>query len=172
MRVTQIPDVRWGSSEGLFARIGSRFASTRPGSWTVRSLMPLDRKLLLRSNGRRTVLGPLGAPILLLETTGRRSGQPRLSPLLFARDGDGVIVVGSNFGQAHHPAWTGNLLAEPSAVVVVGGQRIPVAAALLEGEEAEAAYRKMVELTPVYASYRGRTDRAIRVFRLTPSVTA
>jgi deazaflavin-dependent oxidoreductase (nitroreductase family) len=170
--VTQIPDVRWGSSEGLFARVGSRFASTKLGSWTVRSLMPLDRKLLVRTEGRRTVLGPLGAPILLLETTGRRSGRPRLSPLLFARDGDRVIVVGSNFGQAHHPAWTGNLLAEPNAVVVVGGRRIPVTATLLEGDAADAAYRKMVELTPVYASYRGRTDRVIRVFRLTPSVTA
>jgi deazaflavin-dependent oxidoreductase (nitroreductase family) len=167
--VTQIPDVRWGSSEGRFARVGSRFASTRFGSWTVRSLMPLDRTLLLRTNGRRTVLGPLGAPILLLETTGRRSGRPRLSPLLFARDGDAVVVVGSNFGQAHHPAWTGNLLAEPAAVVVVGGQRIPVTARLLEGDAAEAALRYMVELTPVYASYRGRTDRQIRVFRLTPT---
>jgi deazaflavin-dependent oxidoreductase (nitroreductase family) len=167
--MTEIPDVRWGSSAGLFARVGSRFASTPFGSWTIRSLMPLDRKLLLRTNGRRTVLGPLGAPILLLETTGRRSGQPRLSPLLFARDGDNVVVVGSNFGQAHHPAWSGNLLAEPSATVVVGGQRIPVTATLLEGDAAAAAYEEMVELTPVYASYRGRTDRHIRVFRLTPT---
>lgn len=171
--MTEIPDVRWGSSEGALARVGSRFASTRFGSWSIRSLMPLDRRLLLRSNGRRTVLGPLGAPILLLETTGRKSGRPRLSPLLFARDGardtDGVIVVGSNFGQAHHPAWTGNLLADPAAMVVVGGRRIPVTATLLEGAEAEAAYQEMVAITPVYSSYRGRTDRQIRVFRLTPT---
>ena len=166
--MTEIPDVRWGSSEGPFARLGSRFASTKLGSWTVRSLMPLDRRLLLRTNGRRTVLGPLGAPILLLETTGRNSGQPRLSPLLFARDDRGVVVVGSNFGQAHHPAWTGNLLAEPNAVVVVGGQRIPVTATLLDGDDAAAAYQKMVAITPVYSAYRGRTDRQIRVFRLTP----
>jgi len=167
--VTEIPDVRWGSSEGLLARVASRFASTRLGSWSVRSLMPLDRRLLLRTNGRRTVLGPLGAPILILETTGRRSGEPRLSPLLFARDGAGVIVVGSNFGQAHHPAWTGNLLAKPTAVVIAAGRRIPVTAALLEGDEAESAYQKLVDITPVYAAYRGRTDRQIRVFRLTPS---
>lgn len=167
--MTEIPDVRWGSSDGMFARAGSRFAATRFGSWTIRSLMPLDRRLLLRTHGRRTVLGPLGAPILLLETTGRRSGRPRLSPLLFARDGDGVIVVGSNFGQAHHPAWTGNLLADPRAVVVVGGQRIPVTATLVDGGDAEAAYRKMIDVTAVYASYRGRTDRDIRVFRLTPT---
>ena len=168
MRVTEIPDVRWGSSDGALARFGSHFASTRFGSWTVRSLMPLDRKMLIRSNGRRTVLGPIGAPTLLLETVGRKSGQPRVSPLLYARDGASVVVVGSNFGQAHHPAWTGNLLADPHAVVIAGGQRIPVTAALLEGEEGEAGYQKMVDITTVYSAYRGRTDREIRVFRLTP----
>jgi deazaflavin-dependent oxidoreductase (nitroreductase family) len=131
--------------------------------------MPLDRKVLIRSNGRRTLLGPIGAPMVLLETTGRKSGQPRLSPLLFARDGDSILVVGSNFGQAHHPAWTGNLIAQPQAVAIVLGQRIPVTATLLEGDEAEAAYQKMVAITSVYASYRGRTDRQIRVFRLTPT---
>lgn len=166
--MTQIPDARWGSSDSLLARLATRFASTRPGSWTVRTLMPLDRRVLIRSNGRRTLLGPIGAPTLLLETTGRKSGLPRNSPLLFARDGDSVVVVGSNFGQSHHPAWTANLLADPHAAVLVGGERIPVTATLLDGAEAEAAYQKMVEVTSVYATYRGRTDRRIRVFRLTP----
>jgi deazaflavin-dependent oxidoreductase (nitroreductase family) len=106
---------------------------------------------------------------MLLETTGRRSGRRRVSPLLFARDGSSVIVVGSNFGQAHHPAWTGNLIADPAAVAVVGGRRIPVTATLLAGEEAEAAYRKMIEIASTYSVYRGRTDRSIRVFRLTPT---
>jgi deazaflavin-dependent oxidoreductase (nitroreductase family) len=167
--VTQIPDARWGRSDGVLARAATRIASTRPGSWLVRTSMPLDRRVLIRSNGRRTLLGPVGAPMVLLETTGRRSGQPRLSPLLFARDGESIIVVGSNFGQAHHPAWTGNLIAQPQAVAIVLGRRIPVTATLLEGDEAEAAYQKMVEVTSVYAAYRGRTDRQIRVFRLTPS---
>ena len=163
-----IPDARWGRSDGVLARVGTRFASTRVGSWTVRRLMPLDRRVLLRTDGRRTVLGPLGAPILLLETVGRRSGQPRLSPLLYADEGGSVVVVGSNFGQQHHPAWTGNLLAHPEATVLAGGQRIPVTATLLEGAEAETAYQRMVEVTAVYAEYRRRTDRTIRVFRLSP----
>ena len=131
--------------------------------------MPLDRRILLRSNGRRTVLGPIGAPVMLLETTGRKSGQTRLSPLLFARDGAAIVVVGSNYGQDHHPGWTANLIAKPEAVAIVGGQRIPVTATLLGGADAEAAYRKMVEVTSVYSVYRGRTDRTIRVFRLTPT---
>jgi deazaflavin-dependent oxidoreductase (nitroreductase family) len=167
--VTQIPEDRWGSSDSRLARLMSAFGSTRLGSWTIRTLMPVDRRLLVRSGGRRTLLGPIGAPVMLLETTGRRSGEVRVSPLLFARDGDALVVVGSNFGQAHHPAWTANLLAQPQAVAVVRGRRIPVRADRLEGEAAEAAYRKMVELTDAYSVYRGRTDREIRVFRLSPT---
>ena len=166
--MVEIPDEIWGSRDSALSRGAQWFASTRFGSWTVRSMMPLDRKVLIRSGGRRTVLGPIGAPMLLLETVGRKSGQVRVSPLLFARDGGSAIVVGSNFGQAHHPAWTGNLLADPHATIVVRGKRIPVTAALLTGAEAAAAYQKMVEVTRVYAAYKGRTDRNIRVFRLTP----
>ena len=167
--MTEIPDVRWGGSDTWLAQQMLRFGSTRFGSWLVRTLMPLDRRLLVRTQGRRTLLGPIGAPIMLLETVGRRSGARRVSPLLFARDGSTLIVVGSNFGQRHHPAWTSNLIANPSAVAVVGGRRIPVTAMMLAGDEAEAAYRKMVDLAATYAVYRGRTDRQIRVFRLTPT---
>jgi hypothetical protein len=71
---------------------------TQVGSWMIRKLAPVDRRVLQRSRGRYTVLGPLGAPVFLLTTTGRRSGQPRTTPLLCARDGDDLIVVGSNFG--------------------------------------------------------------------------
>ncbi len=166
--MTEIPDELWGSRDSWLSRGAVRFASTRFGSWAVRSMMPLDRAVIIRSQGRRTLLGPIGAPTLLLETIGRKSGQVRVSPLLFARDGGTIVVVGSNFGQHHHPAWTGNLVAEPRAVAVVRGRRIDVRAELLEGDEAEAAYQRMVEVADVYRVYRGRTDRDIRVFRLSP----
>ena len=166
-----IPDHRWGRPDSVLSRLGTGFASTRLGSRTIRTLMPLDRRILLRTRGRRTLLGPIGAPTLLLETTGRKSGLPRLSPLLFARDGDAVIVVGSNFGQQHHPAWTANLLAEPRARVITGGVEVPVVAELLTGAEAESGWQKMVDVTSVYSEYKNRTDRHIRVFRLTPRVT-
>lgn len=167
--MSRIPDYRWGSENALVQGVAVRFASSKPGSWVIRKLMPLDRRVLLRTRGRRTVLGPIGIPTLLLETTGRKSGQQRLSPLLYARDeGEAVIVVGSNFGQAHHPAWTGNLLAEPRARVISGGEEIPVVAELLAGAEAEAGWQKMVDLAGNYAVYKTRTDREIRVFRLTP----
>jgi deazaflavin-dependent oxidoreductase (nitroreductase family) len=143
-----------------------RVSCTRPGSWLIRLLTPLDRRLLERSGGRYTVLGPLGAPVLLLTTTGARSGQQRTTPLLYAREGDSLVVVGSNFGQDRHPAWTGNLLADPRAVVTIGGQEVPVTATLLAGAQAESAYARMVEVARTYAEYRSRTDRGIRVFRL------
>jgi len=168
--MVEIPDEIWGSRESAFSKGLQKFAATKLGSWSIRTMMPLDRKLLIRSNGRRTALGPVGAPLLLLETVGRKSGQTRVSPLLFAKDGGTAIVVGSNFGQEHHPAWTGNLLAEPTATIVVRGQRIPVRAELLAGAAADAAYQRMVEVTAAYASYKGRTNRDIRVFRLVPSV--
>lgn len=167
--MTDIPDARWGNDNSLLARGGRAFAATKAGSWTIRRLMPLDRKIMLKTEGRLTALGPIGAPTMLLETTGRKSGAKRLSPLLFARDGDSIIVVGSNFGQDHHPAWTGNLMANPAAVVKAGGKTVSVTAKLLDGDEAEAAYRKMTEVANVYSVYRGRTARSIRVFRLTPT---
>lgn len=168
-RMSDFPEARWGRDDTVLARAGRAFAGTRPGSWTIRKLMPLDRKVMVRTQGRFTALGPIGAPTMLLETTGRKSGAKRLSPLLFARDGSSIIVVGSNFGRDHHPGWTANLLAHPQATVKLGGQEIPVTAQHLEGAEAEQAYEKMNEVAAVYSAYRGRTARAIRVFRLMPT---
>ena len=165
--MTTFPDVRWGSQSSPLRPPMVAFSSTRAGSWLVRTLTPLDRRLLQRSAGKYTVLGPLGAPILLLTTTGAKSGQPRTTPLLYARDGDDLIVVGSNFGQERHPLWTSNLLKEPQAVVTIGGKAVPATATLLEGAEAAAGFEKMIEVAATYAEYRTRTDRTIRVFRLT-----
>lgn len=163
------PDVRWGSENSRLRKPMSSFSKTAIGSWTVRRLTPLDRRILQRSRGRFTVLGPIGAPSLLLTTTGAKSGLARTSPLLYARESDdALIVVGSNFGQDHHPAWTGNLKANPDAVVTIGGKDVPVRANLLEGEDADAAYARMVDVVDAYSAYRGRTDRSIRVFRLVP----
>jgi deazaflavin-dependent oxidoreductase (nitroreductase family) len=163
------PDVRWGRERAWLRGPVTAFSSSRPGSWLIRTLTPLDRAVLLRSKGRRTVLGPIGAPTLLLTTTGRKSGLPRTTPLLYARDADALVVVGSNFGQQHHPAWTGNLIAHPEATVLMGGQEVPVRAELLSGDAAAAGYAAMVAVAATYTEYRNRTDRDIRVFRLTAS---
>jgi deazaflavin-dependent oxidoreductase (nitroreductase family) len=165
------PDVRWGSESARLRKPLVAFSASRPGSWVIRTLTPLDRRLLMRSRGRYTVLGPFAAPTMLLTTTGAKSGLPRTQPLLFGRQGDSIVVVGSNFGQAHHPAWTGNLIKTPRAVVTIGGKDIPVDAELLSGAEAEEAYTVMTDLARNYTAYRSRTDRQIRVFRLKAAPT-
>ena len=166
MSDSAFPDVRWGSEHSILRRPGIAFASTRLGSWTVRRLAGVDRRLLERSRGRFTVLGPIGAPTVLLNTIGRKSGQRRTSPLLYIRDADRLVVVGSNFGQDHHPAWTSNLLARPEASVTMAGREIPVLATQVTGEEKARLYKQFVDMAGVYAVYEGRTDRDIRVFVL------
>ena len=168
--MTAFPDVRWGSDSSWLRGPAVAFSSTRAGSWLIRTLTPLDRRILLRTNGRYTMLGPIGAPVLLLTTTGAKSGLPRTTPLLYGRLGEDLVVVGSNFGQDHHPAWTGNLLKQPAAKVALAGQQIVVHATRLTGAEAEAAYGVMEGEAATYAEYRNRTDRQIRVFRISRAV--
>lgn len=160
------PDVRWGSENSRLRQPMIRFASTQIGSWVFRILTPIDRYVVARTRGRYTALGPLGAPTMLMTTTGAVTGQTRTTPLLFARDGDDILVAGSNFAQEHHSAWSKNLIAHPDATATVGGKAVPVRAELLRGDEAQAGFEKMIEIVPVYAVYRNRTNRAIRVFRL------
>lgn len=163
------PDVRWGSETSPLRRPLVAFSCSKLGSWTIRKLTPVDRKLLMRSKGKYTVLGPLGIPMLLLTTTGAKSGLPRTTPLIYVKHGGGLVVVGTNFGQTHHPLWTKNLLAHPSCVVTIGGQDVPAHAELLQGQQAADAFRAMEEQARTYTEYKSRTDRDIRVFRLTPA---
>ena len=162
------PDVRWGHQPGtlLFKPLEAIIAS-RFGSWCLRKLRPLDRQLLGRSNGRYTVFGPTGVPLLLLTTTGKVSGQPRQTALTYQREGDRLFIIGSNFGQAMHPAWSSNLLANPEAWVSIGGEEIPVRATPLVDAEHERVSMMFADYLPtVYRSYTGRTDRQMRVFAL------
>jgi deazaflavin-dependent oxidoreductase (nitroreductase family) len=161
------PDVRWGRDPGSLLRrsitgvIGSKW-----GAWCIRRLTPLDHQLLLRSNGRFTIFGPIGVPLLLLTTTGRKSGQRRQVPLTCMREGDRLFLVGSNFGQAHHPAWSSNLVADPNAWVTMGGREIPVVATQLTGPERDRVFRQFADYASNYDAYRHRADREFRVFEL------
>jgi deazaflavin-dependent oxidoreductase (nitroreductase family) len=143
---------------------------TRPVAKTLRWALPLtDRFAVWASRGRRTFT-ELMMPTLVLTTTGRRSGEPREQPLLYLPEGEGLVVVGSNFGQRHHPAWTHNLLATPEASVRIGGTTSQVRAELVAGEERERLYRRFEHLSPNYPLYREWCgDREIRVFRLHPA---
>ena len=163
------PDGRWGHRPGplVFKPIEALIAS-RFGSWCFRTLRPLDRRLLSRTKGRYTVFGPIGAPLLLLTTTGKLSGQRRQSPLTFQREGDRLYIIGSNFGQAMHPAWSSNLMADRQAWVTISGEEIPVLATPLVDAERERVLAMFADDIPtVYRSYTGRTDRQMRIFALT-----
>jgi deazaflavin-dependent oxidoreductase (nitroreductase family) len=132
-----------------------------------RALAPMDTMLLRVSRGRLGVGVMVGMRTLLLSTVGKRSGLPRQVPLVYLRQRDGFLVVGSNWGGEHHPAWTVNLLAQPEATVAVAGTTIPVRGTLLSGDERAAVWPDIVAYWPAYATYAERADhREIRVFRL------
>jgi deazaflavin-dependent oxidoreductase (nitroreductase family) len=134
-----------------------------------RLLMPLDRRLIRLTRGRLSVTGWRTAPpTLLLTTRGRTSGRLRERPLLYARDGDAYVVIGSNWGQAGHPAWSGNLLADPAATVTVAGETTAVRAALLEGAERDRVWPQLLRVWPAYRDYDARSGRTLRIFRLEP----
>jgi deazaflavin-dependent oxidoreductase (nitroreductase family) len=163
---TGFPEVSWGSAQGFLAKAGRALVATRPGSWLLRRAVPLDRRLLTRSKGRYTLLGPFGSPLLLLTSTGAKSGKARTTPLLYLLEGDALLLAASNFGGPHHPAWSENLLAHPEAVVSIAGVRYEVTATLLEGEDCRAAWERFEEAARPYHRYGERTDRTIRVFSL------
>jgi deazaflavin-dependent oxidoreductase (nitroreductase family) len=119
-----------------------------------------------RSGGR---LGKrLGkAPMLLLTTRGRRSGQPRTKPLMYLADGERWVLVASNAGQDHHPAWYLNLLDQPLAEIRVADQDIPVNARHATDEERAELWPKLVGIFSGYARYAKKTDRPIPVLVLT-----
>ncbi|MBW4719043.1 nitroreductase family deazaflavin-dependent oxidoreductase [Saccharothrix obliqua] len=104
-----------------------------------------------------------GVYTLLLTTTGRKSGQPRRTPLIYRTYGDAFVVVASNGGARDHPAWYKNLLADPRAWVRVVAEDFAVTARTAEGGERAKLWRLMNEVWPDYENYQRKTDREIPV---------
>lgn len=113
-----------------------------------------------------------GAPMLLLTTTGAKSGRPRTSPMMYLPDGDRLIVFASNAGKDNHPSWYHNLRANPSATVEVGTERYAATATELTGEEHDRLYAVQAGRYPGFADYQAKTDRTIPVVALTRSGAA
>jgi len=109
-----------------------------------------------------------GAPSLLLTTTGRKSGEPRTSALIFGRDGDDYLVVASMGGAPMDPQWYRNLLAEPTAEIQVKAEHIPVVARAASDEEKPRLWKIMTDVWPNYDAYQTRTDRVIPLVVLSP----
>jgi deazaflavin-dependent oxidoreductase (nitroreductase family) len=154
---------------GRYSSLVQRLGRQRWFAALGRRLMPVDRRIQQLTRGRLSIIGRHGLPAMLLTTTGRKSGLPRTQPLLYALDGDGYVVVGSNWGQTHQPAWSGNLLAAPDAVVTIDGKAIPVHATLATGAERARLWALLETTWPAYREYEQRAGgRDLRVFRLAP----
>jgi deazaflavin-dependent oxidoreductase (nitroreductase family) len=109
-----------------------------------------------------------GAPTLVLTTTGRRSGQPRSSALIFGRDGDTYLIVASVGGGPEDPQWYRNLLADPQAHIQVRGEHLDVTARTANDEEKPRLWTLVNEVWPNYDIYQTRTERVIPLVVLTP----
>ena len=120
-----------------------------------------------RANGGK-VGGPFeGGDLLLLHTTGAKSGQPRLSPLAYLTVDGKMLIVGSYAGAPKDPAWVHNLRANPRAHIEVGTEAYDVDVRELPGDERDATYPKITAVAPVFAEYQANTTRAIPLFELT-----
>ncbi len=117
----------------------------------------------LETNGEVGYLWRRGAPILILTTTGRKSGKPHLRPLIFGEDDGRYVVVASQGGRPAHPHWYLNLAANPDVHVQIKGDRFPARARTAEGDERERLWRLMNEIWPPYEEYQQKTERRIPV---------
>jgi deazaflavin-dependent oxidoreductase (nitroreductase family) len=102
-------------------------------------------------------------PLILLTTTGAKSGLPRTTPLNYSIDGDRIIVIASKGASPTHPDWYYNLVADPEAIIEIGTEKFPVRAKTAEGEERERLFNAQAALMPFFADYQKQTTRQIPV---------
>ena len=139
----------------------------------IRTIGPVHRWLYRATGGR---LGNNWAkdrmPVVLLTTTGRRTGQERTWPLGHIRDGDAYVVIASNGGLPRHPAWYLNLTAQPRAMVEMGATRVEVLADVAQGAERDRLWARVVERYPVFVKYQAGVTRQLPVVVLRPAPAA
>jgi deazaflavin-dependent oxidoreductase (nitroreductase family) len=148
-----------------------RFASSGPGSWVFARLAHhLDRPVHRWTDGRHTAASLLtGLPILMLTTTGAKSGKRRTVPVLGLPTAEGLAIIASNYGQERHPAWYHNLRKDPRAEVAMDERVWPARAVEVEDERRERVWQEALKIYPGYATYEKRADhRRIHVFVLEP----
>lgn len=111
--------------------------------------------------------GPFeGADLLLLTTTGAKSGRRVTTPVMYLEDGDRLVVIASKAGADHHPAWFHNLRANPEVTVEAGTDTFQARASVVDRPERDRLYARMVEKAPGFAEYEEKTSRVIPVVAL------
>ena len=114
-----------------------------------------------RANGGKVGGRFEGRPMLLLTTTGAKSGLPRTTPLVYTVDGDRIVIIASKGGAPINPDWYHNLVANPDVIVELGTDRFPAKARVTEGEERDRLYDAMAAQMPFFAEYQRKTERRI-----------
>ncbi len=152
----------------MYSRAVNAFSATRPGSWLVGHVAArVDPALFRWTGGRVTVTGVPTLPMLVLTTTGRRSGLPRSVQLAhLAEPPDAWLVVASAMGQDRHPDWLLNLRADPRAHVLLPGREVEVDAVELTPAQREQHWPDLLRAIPQMRTYERRTTRDIPVVRL------
>ena len=129
----------------------------------------MHTRLYRRTGGRRGGRWINGAPVMVIETTGRKTGKPRATPVVYARDGDRYVVTPANAGARRTPAWWLNLRKHPEATIHVRDSTLRVRATAAEGAERERLWGVLREVVPSIDDYVGFTDREFPVVVLEPS---
>lgn len=120
-----------------------------------------------RTNGGKVGGRFAGRTLLLLHTIGAKSGQPRINPVAYVKDGDRFAIVASKGGAPTNPAWYYNLVAHPDVTVEVGTEQFQVHATVAAEPDRTRLYKQMVDMMPSFAEYEQKTTRKIPVIILT-----
>ena len=146
----------------MLVRIPEGDDMTEPGGHNARIIAEF------RGNHGQVGGGFAGAPLLLLHTTGARTGTPRVSPVMYLADDGRYLVFASKAGADDNPAWYHNLLAHPDTTIEVGDSVIEVHATELAGHERDEKYAEQARRYPRFGDYQQKTTRTIPVIALTP----
>jgi deazaflavin-dependent oxidoreductase (nitroreductase family) len=168
--INGIPRVDPRARPAAWKRGMQRLVATKPGAAVHRMIAaPLDAPIM-KATGGRVSLAVGALPVVVLTSTGARSGQRRETPVSYFTDGDDVILMASNYGGARHPGWYHNLLAHPECDLHTGQRGGSFVARATEGAERDRLFSLAVDLYRGYANYAQQTDgiRTIGVLRLTP----
>ncbi len=156
--------VRHGAGSVVLRRLGA----TRIGVWVIKHVVsPLDRWIYQRTGGRRVSVGKPIGPLLLLTTTGRRSGTDRTTPVFYLRDGERLVVCNVNPGFERPNPWTLNLRANPIARVQIGKVRGIYQAREASEAEIDRYWPQLVQVWPAYQTLYDRSRQRL-VFLLEP----
>ena len=120
-----------------------------------------------RANGGKVLSGPfVNAPLLLLTTTGAKSGKPFTTPLVYTKDGDRIVIIASKGGFPTHPAWYHNLKAHPNVTLEVGKEKFQAKAVITKDPERQRLFDAQAKMMPTFNDYQKNTTRQIPVIVL------